>query len=688
MPGSSSVPREWQCPSAYANEGQKLGWRKEAVEQGASWAQAQRGFSDWRRALDIISGNESQRDLLAYRSQLSGHRLKTNIRTMISGLANIRPLWGYNAGEAFKQYALTLNKATWALYLEGSWDQSIKEVLAYAAATCTGWVRPVYRRDMRGKGTIELLTYGQPCVLPVQLPASGDYQRAYAVTLMDETPIYEAHWRFPAYQDKLRPTASKYWYDSEIRQSGKANWGKRVLSWFNRRNEDDRRSELFVPIYWTTINDAAMNETGKTIAMGEVGSSWYYEVPSYGSEIPDGNGGTRKANENDARLYPNRRLMISAEDCVMYDGPAFNWHGQLDLVPFCLDKWPWEPMGFSLVHDGWELQKSIDQIDRGCMDKVRALQGLPLAYPISGVTEPEARAFDPLEPNTRIGYDDQSVDQAFKPAVPVEVYKVHPEELAMRQNFIEELDYLFQTRDIVELSKARALGKGMDQLEALIAAQGPIVKDQSRSMEVSLSQVGYQVGWLILQYENTARLMQYVGPEGVAMEVFDYNPANLIPSHISGEDIHDPLDQSKMLPSKYSEMQRAKWFGQNIRYWIMPHTAHEMTQMTSRLMLLQLRQRGAPVAWSTIMNACDVPNVQTPDGSTEQQKFYAEKEDEIVHAARLQKIVQTLGIDQGLIQPGAKPNGSTHQGGRPPTAQSAPQMKHKSDGRPVVSESS
>ena len=137
---ADTVPREWQCPSANASEKTKLGWRRESVEQGAAWQQSQRGFSDWRRALDIISGNESQRDLLNYRSQLSGHRLKTNIRTMISGLANIRPLWGYNAGEAFKEYALTLNKATWALYLEGSWDQSIKEALAYAAATCTGWV--------------------------------------------------------------------------------------------------------------------------------------------------------------------------------------------------------------------------------------------------------------------------------------------------------------------------------------------------------------------------------------------------------------------------------------------------------------------------------------------------------------------------------------------------------------------
>lgn len=684
-----NLPSEWQCPSGWATEGKKLGWLHEAVQQGIAWTQAQRGYSDWRKALEMISGDCAERDVQGYRSSLSGHRLKTNIRTMISGLSNVRPLWGYNAATAFKEYSLTLNQTTWALYLEGSWDQSIKEVLAYSGATGTGHMRPVYRRDIRGRGNIELLTYGQPCVLPVQLPNNGDYQRAYVVTLMDETPIYEAHWRFPVFQDKLRPTSSKYWYDSQIRKAAKANAAKRGMWPFRKRMEEDSRAELFVPIYWTTINDASINVTGKTMAMGEVGSSWYYEVPSYGSEIDDRQGGKRKANENDARMYPNRRLMISTEECVMYDGPAFNWHGQLDLAQFTLDKWPWEPMGFSLVHDGGKLQESIDQIDRGCMNKVRALQNLPLAYPLGGITEPEARSFDPMEPGVRIGYDEGAVDNAFKPAVPPEVYKIHAEELAMRDKFIEELDYIFQTRDIVELGKARALGKGMDQLEALIAAQGPIVKDMARGMEASLTVVGNQVGWLILQYMNTARLMQYAGEDGVSMKVFDYNPASLVPSHIEGENPYDAGQQP--VPSKYSAMQRAKWFAENVRFWLMPHSVHELTQMSQRLLLLQLRQRGFQISGSTVMKACEVPNVGEPKGNTEQEKFWKEKEEEILHAARLQKILEAIGADQGIAGGGApaggKPNGSGKHGGRPNTDQVAPHQETRAGGRPIISTS-
>ncbi len=682
----TDTPREWQCPPADSSEKYRLGWRREAVEQGSAWTESQRGFGDWRRSLDIISGKESQQGLVSYRSQLSGHRLKTNIRTMISGLANIRPLWGYNASEAFKDYALALNKTTWALYLEGSWDQSIKEALAYAAATCTGWIRPVYRRNIQGRGNIDLLTYGQPCVLPVQLPADGDYQRAYCVTLMDETPIYEAHYRFPMYQDKLIPTASKYWYASEIRKAAENNAWRRMTSWF-RRSKEGKLTDQYVPIYWTTINDASVNDTGKTMAMGEPGSSWYYEVPSYGSEI-DSTDGTRKANENDARLYPNRRVMISSEDCIMYDGPGFNWDGELDLIPFTLDRWPWEPMGFSLTHDAWELQSAIDKIDRDCMNKVNALGNLPLGYPIGGVTQPEAESFDPMQPNTRIGYDEQTVDEPFKPAVPMEVYKIQPEVMTVRGTLQDELDYVFQTRDIVEMGKARALGKGMDQLEALIAAQGPIVKDMCRGMESSLGKLGRQVGCRILQYMTTSRLMQYVGAEGLSMSVFDYDPSSIVPSHIRGESVYD--QEQNPLPSKHTPMQRAKWFAENVRFFLMPHSAHEMSQMMYKLGLIQIRQRGGPISWSTIMKSFEVANTANAEGSTEQEKFWAEQEEELIHKARIAKILQDLGIDQGLAGAGggqAKPSGTTHKGGRPPSAQAAPQLVTKGDGRSLIKES-
>ena len=686
-----SPGRSWQCPPAEAPEKYRLGWLDDASTNGVKWNNGQRGARDFNKGLDILSGladhDQPRRD---YDQTISGHRLKTNIRVATAGLSNIRPLWGYNSPQEFAQYALMLNKTSRALYLEGYWDRNVKEVIQWAAATCTGFMRPVFMRDQagRGKGRIRLLTYGTPSVVPIQMPSNGDYQEAYAVTLLEEIPIYMAHSKWPLFQDKLLPTSSKYWYSRDIRQATKQNtWKSKAMSWWRPREEGDRDPE-YCPLRWTTIIDNAINESGHTIPMGQPETSWYYEVPSYGAEIPDGKGGARKANENDARLYPNRRLIISGENCIPYDGPTFNWHGELDLIPFCLDKWPWEPIGFSMVHDGWELQRAIDEIDRGIQKKIRGELDMPLAYDINSVNPREADDVDPFEPRGRYGYDgDRTEGTPFKTIVPPEVYRVTPETLAVRKLWEESMDYTLQSRDIVELAKARALGKGMDQIEAMISASGPVVKDMCRDMEKSLGQVGGQVGWLILQYETTARLINLIGVDDVTMEVFDYDPSKIIPSHMKGEDPHDPITQEAR-PSAYTDMERARWWAGNIAFYVTPHSAHEITQMSYRLMLLQGKQRGLPISNGTTMQSMEIPDVKIAKGNFEQDRFYAEKEEEIEHAARMAKIAQVAGVDQGVINMlGGNPSGSGPKGGRPPSGNKPPKQETKAGGRPIISES-
>ncbi len=90
---AGKIPLEWQAPQPEAPESYKLGWLNESVEQGQSWIESQRGYADIRKGLDILSGIGEKGNILDYRSQISGRRLKTNIRVVIAGLSNIRPIW-------------------------------------------------------------------------------------------------------------------------------------------------------------------------------------------------------------------------------------------------------------------------------------------------------------------------------------------------------------------------------------------------------------------------------------------------------------------------------------------------------------------------------------------------------------------------------------------------------------------
>jgi hypothetical protein len=655
---------EWQCPPQATPADRRLGWLNENTEAGLAWLKSQRGHTDWRKALDVISGVSSMQ-ALKYRSSLNSNHLKRNIREVVGTLSKLRPLWGYSSDNpAFAPNAQLFNLYTRAWYLESFADVKIKEALQYAAATCTGWVRPVYSRDFggQGHGAVRLLSYGAPCILPTQLPPSGDFQQAYAMTILDEMPIYMAHGMFPKFQADLRPTSSLYWYSNEIRKSSQGNLWQRMFSFGKSAASTPGIGDLMVPIRYTYVIDLTRNTTSSPIPMGEEGTSWYY-----------------MAKPGDL-LYPNRRLLISSESVVLYDGPSFDWHGRFPGIPFSTDHWPWEPLGFSMVRDGYDLQQAMTELERGTMDKERALLDLPLAYDINSVTKKEAQQFDPMQPRVRAGFDGSQSAEPFKMVVPPEVYKTQDSTLKFYELLKNAMDEQHGLHDALALAKSRGAG---DDLEKILQSAGPFIEDASRSMEPPIREIADQVKFLVLQHVPPARIMQVVGEDGMTMEAFDYKPDSMVPSHLPGE---DPGTAEKPIDSKTSKLERARVFASNLRFVITPRSLHEITQMSQRLMLIQLKKAGVQIDSQTIADACNVPNYGTIPGSTVREKFENEQEHNLMFAARMKALGMSL-TEGGEMNPAGAQAGGKQQEGRPPSGQQAPELKSKPDGRSTITES-
>jgi hypothetical protein len=685
---SLSLSIEWQAPASAHEESRKLGWLDESVQEGQAWLKAQRGYADFRKSLDIISGRDIGRSVAEYRSHVSTNRLKRNISEIVNTLAKLRPMWGYHSdNKAYKDQAEMMNKVTRAWYLESFADISIKEALQYAAATGRGWVVPVYRRDMfgTGRGDIKLLTYGAPCVLPNQLPASGDWQSAYVVHILDEMPVAMAHGMFPAFQHRLRPSSSRYWYANDaVRKAATGNLWSRMFGRGPRQPGSEALSDLLVPIRRSYIIDLTVNTTKAPIPMGEPGSSWAYTVPYLGQDIPvgtDPRSGTplfRKADENDARLYPYRRLIISSDQCVMYDGPGFDWHGMFPGISFQVDAWPWEPLGFSLARDGYEIQQAINEIVRGNQDKVRAQLDMSLAFDTNAVASKEAKEFDPMRPRGRIGYDGSALEgQPFQPVVPEEVLKVTPESFTQIEYLESTLDAQQAVKDAMALARMRAVGS-MDELEKVMEATGPIIEGMSRAMEPPMRDLGVMIKYLILQYYTTTRVMQIVGADGVTPAVFDYDPTKLVPSHMPSENVDGPSPTPAII--------RARTFADNLRFFILPNSLHEMTQMTMKLGLIQLKKAGVKIDSQTIAEAWQVPNYGDFDGNTVVERWKSEQEADLEFAAKLAMIKAALGGDAGGQDSGGvpgQPPGAAAPGknaeGRP-NANTAPAKLEQKDG--------
>ena len=677
--------KSWQVPPAAVDEKERLGWIDDACGDGISWIKSQRGFRDYRKSLDTISGTDTQPTYAAsYRSRVNPNRLKRNIREVVSALSKLRPWWGYHSDNpTYTGQALMMNMVSRAWYLESGVSQVVKEALQFAAATGRGWLHPVYRRDMAGtgKGDIELCAYGAPSILPTQMPSSGKYQKAYAITILDEWPIYMAHGVFPAFQDKLVPNTSKFWYQNDMVH--KAALGNVWNRMFGKAPRSDASGlpELLIPIRKTYIIDLSINTTDRPIPMGDPGSTWSYTVPYIGQEIPTGNGTYRKADENDARLYPYRRLIISSDKCITYDGPAFDWHGMFPGVSFALDAWPWEPIGFSQVHDGYELNESIKEIMRGNMDKIRSQLDPPLAFDTNATSMKEMKRFDPMQPRARIGLDGNAVDgKGVDLAVPMDVLKVYPESMAMIDKLEQQLDAQMAINDVAALAKARTVGS-MDELEKIMETQGPIVEDMSASMEPPMRDLGNMVKYNILQYYTTPRVMQIVGVDGVHPQVFDYDPASLVPSHMPGE--------SPDHASAADKITRARTFADNLRFFILPSSLHEMTQMAMKLGLIQLKKAGVGIDDQTLAESWELPNYGTIPGNTIRERWEQQQEEQLEFAARMQQIAGAEGLippgtPPGAAAPPAKPNPE----GRPPSGNAAPRLVSKDGGaRSTITES-
>jgi hypothetical protein len=180
------------------------------------------------------------------------------------------------------------------------------------------------------------------------------------------------------------------------------------------------------------------------------------------------------------------------------------------------------------------------------------------------------------------------------------------------------------------------------------------------------------VKYLICQYYDTPRVMQIVGPDGVSKQTFDYDPSSIVPSHLPGE---NPQEQSK-----YDRLRRARVFADNLRFFILPNSLHELSQMVMKLGLIQLKKAGVMIDSQTIAEAWNIPNYGTIDGNTVIDRWKNEEEMKLEFAARMQEIGQSLQGAGGAPPPGGVGPDKPNPEGRPNSNTAPPKLASKEGG--------
>ena len=647
--------------------------------------------------MDILAGKTGGKVSTKWANFTTGD-LKRGVLEIVEALSDIRPYWGYSTeNKAFLAECNMMSKVAKSIYMESFVDRAIKDALQFAAISGAGFIYPFYSRSKFGMGDGEFvfMALGQPDVLPIQLPRGRNYQNAYIVTLVVPMGVAEAHARFPEFQSKLKPFGEKTYARTP---SGNNERSYDRNRW--RMHQLGSKRELFVDIYYTYVLDLRINygevdeqgnpilgpdgnQIGKPLEMGQAGTSWAYTVPYVGQMITRFEGGknvTRPATEDDCRVYPYRRLLISCNDALMYDGPAFDWHGMVPLVPFYLDEWAWEDTGFSLFQGTANTQDAIDDLMRYIyrVAMARANPGKVYNTDITTgdkqgkLTSRQAESLDPFDPGIGWGVDGDIKEPVLRPPFPEWCYNI-PEWVMKIVEFLQASIMRQLGHDqIKSLEKLRA---NISDPEKLLDAEGPTVMGTSRSMERGFRDLARIFLGLVVQYMPVGVLADYVGVDAIAPATFDYKPYSIIPSHLEGEQTTDA--EGNPVESGVTESERAKNFLRNIRVSVTPHSMHYIAQAQKKLNLLALLGKGVPIDPETLANEFDLSNWGSIEGSTIKEKVLNWAKEKLTDEAEIAKLQHALGMDPPDTggKPGPKPGAPGS--GRPPVKPGAGKVAQK-----------
>jgi hypothetical protein len=677
----------WQAPPFNAPASERMGWIEESIEEGEGWLQGQKAYKEINknfRIFDAIFNDKTKSTLIT-------NELKYDIRKFVETLSDTREIGtlGSDAPQ-YKPFVEMENRLLKSVYVEGEFSYKSRQVLQYASVCGRGYMWPKCKTMDYGFGEKRIIfdPLGLMDVIPVQVPKTHDVQEAYANTIFEYMPIAEAHARFPEFQSKLQPVS---------RMKMKNVMASRRIDhveWRNYGEEQRNFGDLYVEIRWTFIRDITINTTEKfnkggqgiVLPFGVPGTSWYYEVPYVGMPIFGGyqNGQPiqRAARNEDCLLYPQLRLMISNPGMAepMYDGPNYEWDGEMPAIQYEVDDYPWQAIGNSLVGDVGSIMQTIRKMERKVDQVATTSLNPPMGYDRTAVGGPKIENFDLFEEDVRAGMDGKPADV---------FHSLLPESVRVEEVHFKWLEYLsakmgkqLGLEDVANLANLK-LNVSQDTADKILEGIGPVAKGMAANVERGNGRVARRLKTMIPQHYNVARVVSIVGPDNITREVFDFDPTSMIPSHMADEFVNG-LPPAK--PSNYTKLQRSKQFAKNVRVTSVPSTLVKVTQMQEQLKYLQLKGRDAPISWCTVMQKLDVDNYGEIKGTTEREKYQNEQEEDLLFKAKLAAEMQKLGL--GPPQGGGnEKGGGAGKKGRPPSGHAAPKIKKRKDGSSTVTES-
>lgn len=588
-----------------------LGWIQEAVQEGDLLNRQDPSFDLADKGMRYIIGeqNEKSQLTLQYIPFAVINKSRKSVQAHVSALTDIKPVFGFKAmNPQFTFHGELLNKLTVAWWLEAMADMTLGDCVKYGLASGTGdlaveWDpsagfgqgdHKIIAKDFRDTLAIRPSTDPSP-----QLWQGVIFREAHSINAMrTKYPSYEAAFR-PAPDNLLSTIMSRFRHAIARLQTpaGDTLSGLAGIPAARPIRPGD------VVLYRTYLNDLTRNLTNKPIVMGDPTANWSYVVDPH------------------ALLYPQKRLIVSTPDLILYDGPNPFWHSMFPFARLKLWSVPWCFLGLSLLHDTIPIQDAINDSMKDLRLGIKQWTNPDTQYDKNSVSRAFQQAFDPQRPGKKIG-----LNMLGSPSR--EPYKKmdgpNPQVLSLLLEVYRQLctehDEQTGVANLQALLQLRQM-PGADTIQKYYEAMTPELRQEGRNVEAFLRDVAQMHKFNIFQFQTSARRVNILGDAALALEDFDFDPDTLVPAMDPMTMVPDPmtgipiaqpnpqyvpeLDRSKL------RADRAKYFAKMFVFTVAPNSILAMATQERKMMNLQLARMGYLDFWS-LHESLETPNVGTP----------------------------------------------------------------------------
>lgn len=565
-----------------------LGWCTEAVEEGENFIRTQFGFDKAPDIIKNIMGDYTADMIPAHLSNITDNRFGKIANDLAASLTDIKPFWEYRTfNRGYDRQADMLGKLSLAWWTgPRSIDLRFCDVIKYGEAMGSGYAHQVWNEQV---SDIDLIAEDPRDVLPVRPASQISIQDAFGVLVRRERTVNYLRRRYPRAASLIRPDRDAS-FASRAAARAQAMMAKMNLTsgfmdnlWASLGGRP--QAQMNIPsadLFSLDVKDDSRNESTRPIWIGEGDPNGAHPNWSYWVQPRE-------------LIYPRGRNIVFTRTVVLRDGPNIYWHGQFPLDKLTLDPWPWSWLGKPLLLDLMPLQSELNRLLRGVSDHNQKVFRPDLVADKNSLSRAAMNAID----TRRAGLKLRSNAVGGQPPTIPPVPPLDPSIQSTVQFLIEEMEQLSGVRDLTQMMRLGQLPSS-ETVEKMLESMTPTIRLRSRVMESFLRDFAMKLASNFFQFYDTPRRLAVLGPDGLTLEDYDYDPGNLIPAFLSDDD-----KRSNVVRPVY---ERAKEFLRNFTYHVAPGSLLNAASITSKLLYVQLARAGMLDVYSCL-EKLEIPNI-------------------------------------------------------------------------------